>query len=84
MKILRPEVKETLEFIGGFDNLIDVTIKGCYNITDEEIEEIEFFATKEELSLFTDVISGLIQPSFTQIRQALNIRNKYVAYFQGL
>ena len=31
MKKLRPEVKDTLQFKGGFDNLIDITIKSIEN-----------------------------------------------------
>jgi hypothetical protein len=82
MKKLRPEVKETLQFKGGFDNLIDITIKSSYNITDEEMDDISYLATDDELDIFTTVVSGQTIPTFTELKNAILIRNKYVAYFQ--
>jgi hypothetical protein len=82
MKILRPEVSESLLFKGGFENLIDIAVKEFYNITDDELDQICELASEEEMQLFSEVTAKTEKLCFREIRSALQIRNKYVEFYQ--
>jgi hypothetical protein len=80
MKILRPEVK--IKGSGGLTDVFDDTIKGLFNITDDEYDFICENATDEELDTFLSGIGGLNnEPTFTEKKKALEMRNKYLDKF---
>lgn len=79
MKKLRSEVIECLK--GGEDliNVIDDMIMTTYNITEDEMNFIYRYSDNGEHEIFMDGIDGVSNVStFTQKRQALEIRNKYL------
>lgn len=82
MKITRPEVQKSLVNQGGITDLMDNMVKLFYNITDEELDHICENATDNELKFFTEVSAKEERLSFSEIRNAFEIRNKYVAYYQ--
>lgn len=80
MKILRPEVK--IKGSGGLTDVFDDAIKGLFNITDDEYDFICENATDEELDVFLRGFGGLdSEPTFTEKRKALEMRNKYLDKF---
>ena len=83
MKKLREEIHFKNE--GGFFDLIDNQIKAAYNITDVEYDYIAEHITEEELSIFTDGCGlGNSDLSFSTIRNALDIRNKYLKEYNEI
>lgn len=73
MKKLRPEIEFTNH--GGLADLLDNEFKAAYNVTDAEYNYICEFATDEELGI-------LVKPeSFSEVRKALEIRNKYLILY---
>lgn len=80
MKNLRPEVK--IKGSGGLIDVFDNTIKGLFNITDDEYDFICDEATDEEISTFLAGLGGLgHSPTFTEKRKALEMRNKYLEQY---
>ena len=77
MKVLRKEVDQQFN-IRGFEDLIDANICGLYNITLEELDSIAQNATDEELNDFVPAENL----SFAERRRGIEVRNKYVKYFQ--
>lgn len=83
MKNLRKEVNDCLSGNNGdFMGLMDILYCTAFNITIDEIESLCEQASDDELNT---IISGLgtlnSSATFTQIRSALEIRNKYVEYY---
>lgn len=82
MKKLREEIQFKSE--GGLNDLIDNQVKAAYNITDEEYDYIAEKMNEEELSIFVDGC-GLGNSnetiSFSTIKEALKIRNKYLKQY---
>jgi hypothetical protein len=79
MKKLREEIQ--FKNSGGLDVLFDNQVKSAYNITDEEYDYIAENMSDEELSIFCDGCGlGNMNEnvSFSTIRKALEIRNKYL------
>lgn len=82
-KCLRPEVQKGIPASGGVKDLIDGMIYTFYNITDDELDTICENATDEEIRDFMDAIGTMEQaPSISAVRKGIEIRNKYVKYFQ--
>lgn len=84
MKKLRKEVDDCLNGVNGdFIGLMDILYCTAFNITIDEIEKICEEATDDELNI---LISGLgklnDKATFTEIRRALELRNKYVEYYK--
>lgn len=76
MKILRPEVQEqpaSRDLLG----LVDDAIYEMFNITSDELDLICQSAEDEEMDQF--VLTE--KATFTDIRNALNVRNKYIPYY---
>ena len=84
MKKLRKEVDECLVGRGGdFVGLMDILYCSAFNVTIDEIEQLCEYATDSELNIIHDGLGSLDDGStFTQKRRALEIRNKYVEYYQ--
>jgi len=83
MKNLRKEVNDCLSGNNGdFMGLMDILYCTAFNITIDEIESLCEQASDDELNT---IISGLgtlnSSATFTQKRSALEIRNKYVEYY---
>lgn len=85
MKKLREEIQFKSE--GGLFDLVDNQIKAAYNITDEEYDYIAEHMDEEEVSIFVDggglgSDDGII--TFSTIRKALEIRNKYLKQYNEI
>jgi len=83
MKNLRKEVNDCLSGNNGdFMGLMDILYCTAFNITIDEIENLCEQASDDELNT---IVSGLgtlnSSATFAQIRSALEIRNKYVEYY---
>jgi len=79
MKKLRSEVIACLKGEGNLINVIDDMIMSTYNITEGEMNFIYRYSDNKEHEIFMDGIDGISNVStFTQKRQALEIRNKYL------
>lgn len=83
MKILRPEVTEDLKkTTNSLFSLFDSTILQLFNITDNEYDELLNNLSDEQLNTFLDSIGNMEKKStFSEIRQGLELRNKYVSYY---
>jgi hypothetical protein len=82
MKILRPEIK--IKSSGGLTDVFDNAIKGLFNITDDEYDFICENASDEELDVFLSGLGGLdSEPTFTEKKKALEMRNKYLDKFNN-
>lgn len=75
MKKVRKEIK--FKDQGGITDLFDNALKASFNITDEEYDFICENATDEEIGKF--VLND--NPTFTERRQSLEVRNKYLEQF---
>jgi len=80
MKNLRAEVRQSLlDSNSGFLGVLDSLIFTAFNITDEELIYISQNATEEDLEVFVLGLGSFENPAtFSQIRQALEIRTKYL------
>jgi hypothetical protein len=88
MKILRPEVLKCVKYnvpgkLGALD-LIDDLFVMSFNITDDEFNFICANANSDEIEMLVDSVSGAENSLqlFTNIRKALEVRNKYLGVFQ--
>ena len=83
MKNLRKEVDDCLQGRGGdFVGLMDILYCTAFNVTIDEIESLCKQATDGELNIINEGLGTLDDMStFTQKRRALEIRNKYVNYY---
>jgi hypothetical protein len=80
MKNLRPEIK--IKSSGGLPDLFDNSIKQLFNITDGEYDFICENASDEEINTFLGVFGGLeSEPTFTEKRKGLEVRNKYLEQY---
>ena len=80
MKNLREEIQ--FKSSGGLNDLMDNQVKAAYNITDDEYDYIVEVMSDEELSIFADGCGlGNENISFSTIRGALEIRNKYLKQY---
>lgn len=77
MKILRKEV--VIKGHGGVNDAIDDLFKSLFNITDNEYDYLCEVTTDEELESMTFTNN----PTFSQKRRALEVRNKYIKYYGG-
>lgn len=68
-----------LKHSGGMFDLFDNHIKSTYNLTDDEYDFMADNMTEEEIDLF--IIS---EPTFTQKREQINIRAKYLKQYNEL
>ena len=75
MKILRPEVQEQPSSRDLF-GLVDDVIYEMFNITSDELDLICRSAEDKEMDQFVLTETA----TFTDIRNALNVRNKYIPY----
>ena len=88
MKILRPEVlkcvKHNVPGKHGATDLIDDLFLMSFNITDDEFNFICANANSDEIEMLVDSVSGAENSLqlFTNIRKALEVRNKYLGVFQ--
>lgn len=78
MKKVRQEIK--LKSQCDLADLIDNGIKRSFNITDDEYDFIAEYATDEDLSIF--LMPN--EPTFSDKRKALEIRNFYLEKFNQL
>lgn len=77
MKILRPEVEESIVSGGSLYDMFDNVIKVLFNITDKEYDFIAEHATPEELDIFVSALGTDLKPSsFGERRKALELRNE--------
>jgi hypothetical protein len=80
VKKLREEIQ--FKSKGGINDLMDNQVKSAYNITDEEYDYIAEVLSDGELSIFVDGCGlGNSDVSFSTIREALEIRNKYLKQY---
>ena len=83
MKNLKEGVK--LKGSGGITDIFDDAVKQLFNITDDEYDFICENATDDDLDLFLGGLGGLDREStFTEKRNALEVRNKYLTLFNEL
>jgi hypothetical protein len=88
MKILRPEVLKCVKYNvpgkQGATDLIDDLFLMSFNVTDEELDFICANASADENSILVDAVSGAENSLqlYTNIRKALEVRNKYLEVFQ--
>ena len=84
MKILRPEVQACIVSGGGIHDMFDNVIKVLFNITDDEYDFIAETANDEELNVFLTALGNMEHgSSFTERRQALNLRNEMLVKFNA-
>ena len=81
MKPLNPEIK--LANSGGLFDLMDNVMKSGFNITDAQFDFICEEATDEELDKLAEVLFNNNKATFTERREALIVRNKYVELFNS-
>jgi hypothetical protein len=82
MKILRPEVQACIVSGGGIQDMFDNVIKVLFNITDDEYDFIAETANDDELNIFLAALGDMDKgSSFTERRQALNLRNEMLVKF---
>lgn len=82
MKILRPEVQACIVSGGGIQDMFDNVIKVLFNITDDEYDFIAESASDDELNIFLAALGDIAKgSSFTERRQALNLRNEMLVKF---
>ena len=79
MKKLRSEVK--LKSSGGLTDLIDNVIKTGLNITDAEFDFIVETAPEDDLDSLLAVFDQ--KPTFSELRKALQVRNRYLKDFRA-
>ena len=90
MKILRPEVLKCIKYnIAGKHGaleLVDDLFLMSFNVTDEEFNFICANASAEENKILVDAVSGAENSLvlFTNIRKALEVRNKYLEMFNKI
>ena len=85
MKKLRPEVKECIKGYAGLADSLDDIIVKAFNITNIEYNYICRNATDIELDKFVLSLGGFTSRStFTQKREALAIKNKYILEFRRI
>ena len=85
MKKLRPEVKECIKGYAGLADSLDDIIVKAFNITNIEYNYICKNATDIELDKFVLSLGGFTSRStFTQKREALAIKNKYILEFRRI
>lgn len=84
MKKLRKEVDDCLAGVNGdFIGMMDILHCTAYNVTVDEIETMCEQATDEEINILASALGGLNTSStFTEKRRAIEVRNKYVEYYQ--
>ena len=81
MKSLNPEIK--LANSGGVFDLMDNVMKVGFNITDAQYDFICEEATDEDLDKLAEVLFNNNKATFTERREALIVRNKYVGLFNS-
>jgi hypothetical protein len=82
MKVLKEGV--LIKSSGGLNDIFDNMIKQLFNITDNEYDFICENATDEDLNTFLSGFGGLDdEPTFTEKRKALEMRNKYLEKFNN-
>jgi len=87
VKILRPEVLKCVKYnVPGkhvATDLIDDLFVVSFNVTDEEFNFICANASAEESIIFINFVSGAENSLqlFTNIRKALEVRNKYLEIY---
>ena len=81
MKSLNPEIK--LANSGGVFDLMDNVMKVGFNITDAQYDFICEEATDEDLDKLAEVLFNNNKATFTERREALIVRNKYVELFSS-
>lgn len=79
-KVLRKEVANAVPASGGLLDLFDGLMYTFYNITSDEYDIICEEATDEELQYLVDAITD--DATISIIRRAIEVRNKYVKYYQ--
>ena len=90
MKILRPEVLQCIKTNKkgkhGATDLLDDLFVMSFNVTDEELDFICANASAEENSILVDAVSGAENSLqlFTNIRKALEVRNKYLEIYNKM
>jgi hypothetical protein len=88
MKILRPEVLECIKTNKkgkhGATDLLDDLFVMSFNVTDEELDFICANANSDEIEMLVEAVSGAEDSLqlYTNIRKALEVRNKYLEVFQ--
>lgn len=85
MKKLRKEVDECLNGVNGdFIGMMDILYCTAFNITIDEIEKISELLSDDELNILVSGLDTLNKKStFTEKRNALELRNKYVEYYKS-
>jgi hypothetical protein len=83
MKNIRSEIEFRSD--GSIFSIFDDVVKHAYNITDDEYDYIAENMTDSELSIFLDIIRDETtkRSSFTDRRNALMIRDKYLNKFNN-
>jgi len=79
MKKLRDEVK--LKSAGGLADLLDNAIKAGTNITDAEFDFIAETASEDDLDSLLVIFDQ--KPTFSELRKALQVRNRYLRDFRA-
>ncbi len=80
MKILRPEVEEDLKGCGGLMDAMDDVFCSFFNVTLDELEYIAEHASDEEMTAFVDGLGSIkVKPTFTEKRNSLIVRNKFLS-----
>lgn len=83
MKILRDEVINDTPTSGNMFDMFDSAIYTLFNITSDELDTICKLATDEEMDTFVSGMGTIDEnATFTERRKALEIRNKYISYYQ--
>ena len=79
MKKLRPEVENDLKGRGNIMESMDDVYCSAFNMTLDELDYIAEHATDDEIMILNDGLGGLNKKStFTEKRQSLMIRNKFL------
>lgn len=80
MKKLRPEVISSIEDCSlDLYGMMDQFLLHTFNITEDELQFIHDNATNQELETFVNGLGKWEQkPTFSEIRNLLEVRNKYL------
>jgi hypothetical protein len=79
MKKLRPEVEEDLKGCGGLMDAMDDVFCSYFNVTLDELEYIAEHASDDEMSTFVNGLGSIKEkPTFTEKRNSLMVRNKFL------
>lgn len=82
MKVLKKGI--VIKSSGDISDVFDNAVKQLFNVTDDEYDFMCQNATDEDLDIFLTAMGTLeTEPTFTEKRKGLEVRNKYLEKFNN-